>query len=355
MKSEMTSITEALNWSIDYLKTHNIESAVRNAEILLSHILDCDRPGLYLDKRTLHPNERRQITSVVEERVKGIPIQYITGKTEFMGLEFAVTLDTFIPRPETELLVETVIEIINSHRLWKITHQSLPSIVELGTGCGNIAVSLTNFTSNCKIVATDISGSALRVAGENAEGHGVEDRITFLEGDLFTPLEKVPDFNPVRKGDFSNGVNRWSLPIEDDGSLKPASAQTVGERNSLTGGTPSEDASLDNYYSVRDLNIIVSNPPYITSADMGSLPLEVQFEPSIALDGGNDGLYYYRRIIERSPHYLREGGYLVMEMGYGQRQKIEGLMIARGEFKVQEIVKDYSGIDRVMVARKTKK
>jgi release factor glutamine methyltransferase len=226
------------------------------------------------------------IASVLKRRVRGEPIQYILGKTEFMGLEFKLTKDVLIPRPETEILVETVIKIASGSR----PQASGCKIMDIGTGSGNIAISLAKILKNCKIVAIDISQEAINVARGNALLNGVVDKISFINQDFFSPQPFSFDF-------------------------------------------------------------IVSNPPYIPTLEINTLQPEISYEPRIALDGGRDGLDFYRRIIAESPEYLKEGGYLIMEIGFGQKDRIKNIFQKSENFEIIEVVRDYSSIERVIVAK----
>lgn len=204
---------------------------------------------------------------------------------QFAGLELKTTKDTLIPRPETELLVKACLD----------TMQGRPAhILEIGTGSGNIAVSLTSKNRDCKITTLDISGKALEIAQENAVRHGVQHRIEFIKSDLFSNLEK----------------------------------------------------SCPNNY-----DIIISNPPYIASWEIETLATHVKEEPRIALDGGQDGLDFYKKIIRECAPYIKNNGHLIMEIGYGQSHKIKKILEQAGNFADIEIIKDISGIDRVVKAR----
>ncbi len=215
------------------------------------------------------------------------PIQYIMGKTEFCGLDFMVDERVLIPRPETEMLVETVVEILaeSGSRLAE------PRILDLGPGSGCIAISLTKKISDCKIVASDLSGGALELARQNAAKHGVAGRIEFVKSDLLESIDGRFDF-------------------------------------------------------------IVSNPPYVPRTDFPTLQKEVLMEPMMAFDGGVDGLDMYRRIISGASRFMNTGAYIVMEMGDGQRKGIVSIFDRVGGFIVVSEKKDYNEIERVIVARK---
>jgi len=208
----------------------------------------------------------------------------------FLGLELHTTKDTFIPRPETELLVEVCLDIIKAD-LFPLGRWEKFKILDIGTGSGNIAVSLTNKRRDCKIVALDKSKEALALAKKNAHKFGVRDRIDFVTGDVFTGLE---------------------------GGCK--------------------------------FDIIVSNPPYVPVWEIPTLADSVKREPWMALDGGEDGLNFYKEIIGGAPGFLKKPGYLIMEMGYNQSFYIKRLLEKAG-FSDIEIFEDFSGIDRVIKAK----
>lgn len=214
------------------------------------------------------------------------PIQYIIGKTEFFGLDFVVNEGVFIPRPETEILVETAIDLIYELR---VTGYEL-RILDLCTGSGNIAIALTKNIPDCKIVASDVCDEALEVAAANARLKGASGRIEFVKGDLFENLE----------GKF---------------------------------------------------DMIASNPPYVARYEFDGLEKEVLMEPRIALDGGEDGLDFYRGIAKDVSRYLKKNGYLIMEIGYGQCPAIKDIIEVEGKIKILRIIKDHNDIDRVIVAR----
>lgn len=264
---------------------------MNEAELLFTEILGCSRNELYLGaSRTLGASTCVRVAEVLKKRVAGLPLQYILGKTEFMGLEFGVDRNVLIPRPETEVLVETALRFAAA----KPGVTGRPRILDLGTGSGCIAVSLAKNLPAAEVHASDVSAEALRVARRNCLTH--QAKVRFIRSDLFGSAA-------LRKG----------------------------------------------YYDV-----LVSNPPYIPSAQLCRLQPEVRHEPRIALDGGNDGLEVLRRVIEGSPDYLQTGGLLILEIGYGQSSGVMRIFRQKGSFKILEIVKDYLGINRVVVARKKK-
>jgi release factor glutamine methyltransferase len=271
------------------------------AELLFSEVLGCDRASLYLNKDEYLGQERNTfIASVLKRRIKGEPLQYILEKTEFFGLELKVNRDVLIPRPETELLVEAAIQVAKEKKDQKI--------LDLGTGSGCIAISLAKHLPHLHIDASDISDKALRVAKENAGLNGV--KINFIQSDLFTPLE----------------AGHRRCPTAACGSLP------------LTGFT--------------SYDIIISNPPYIAAPQIRKLQPEIGFEPEVALNGGIDGLDFYRRLILSASNYLKKNGLLILEIGFDQSKELAALFKSRPGFEIIKIIKDYNNIDRIIVARK---
>ncbi|MGD0800817.1 MAG: peptide chain release factor N(5)-glutamine methyltransferase [Terracidiphilus sp.] len=259
------------------------DRARADAELLLLHVLGKNRAWLLT-----HPDEEfaedkaTRYLELLERRFIGEPIQYIIGETEFFGLTFRVTPDVLIPRPETEHLVEKVIELTAGFEQSRI--------VDVGTGSGAIAVALASKLTQTSITAIDISSRALMIARENAIHNAVS--LRFLEGDLLAPV--------------------------------------AGEH----------------------FEIIASNPPYVPEIDRDALSVEVRdFEPAQALFAGDDGLEIYRRLIPAAFNALVPGGYLVLEIGYGQSAAIRGLLANSG-FTQIEFVPDLQGIPRVACARR---
>jgi len=208
-----------------------------------------------------------------------------------MDFEFETENAVLYPRPETEILVEKAIDLFLGH----VESDSKPAILDVGTGCGNIAISLTKYIPSGKIVALDISDTALRVAESNAITHGVRERIVFLKSNLFENIEK----------------------------------------------------SYENYF-----DLIISNPPYVSLEDFSSLSGEVKSDPYIALYGGTDGMDFYRRIVRESPAFLKRGGILLMETGYNQAEAVKTFLENSGNFCDICVYKDYANIDRIIKARK---
>jgi len=275
---------------------------MNEAELLFSEILKTDRLSLYLDKdRPLDKACCFKVSSVLRRRIKGEPIQYILGKTEFMGLEFRVAAQVLIPRPETEILVETAIRLSSVVRISSSVFRrpsSVLNILDLGTGSGCIAISLAKYLPGVKVDAIDISPEALEIAKQNALLNNVT--VNFIHGDLF---------------------NFFSRP---------------------TSHVPRPTEKYD---------LIVSNPPYIPSDEIALLQPEIQYEPRISLDGGSRGLDFYYRLIYDAPAHLVQGGYLLLEIGFGQETAIKIILENSRKFEIIEAVRDYNGIDRVIVAQ----
>jgi release factor glutamine methyltransferase len=266
------------------------DRAGRDAELLMLHVLCKDKAWLMA-----HPHEiltgqdAVRYYALVDRRLDGEPIQYIVGETEFYGLPFQVNRDVLIPRPETEHLVEKVIELADGF------HRSLipqPRIVDVGAGSGAIAVTLAAKLDYAEITAIDLSAAALAVARRNAKSNGVAGKIRFLQGDLLAPVAE--------------------------------------ER----------------------FEIVASNPPYVPQGDRDGLAVEVRdFEPGLALFAGDEGLDIYRRLIPDAFDVLIPGGFVALEIGFGQSEAIENLLAEAG-FEQIEFVPDLQGIPRVACGRK---
>lgn len=300
MAKEIWIVKRSLQWATQYFKREKIKSPRLNAELLLAHILGKSRLELYLEfDRPLSSSEHTLLEKLIIQRSHHIPLAYITKEQDFMGLRFKVNPDVYIPRPETEILVEESLKIIKKMTALKKRKGTSESfiLVDLGTGCGNIAIKLAEELEKSKVYAVDISWKALEVARENAKFYNLDKKVTFLLGDLFAPLA---------------GLN-------------------------LEG----------------KVSLIISNPPYVSSKEMGTLSPEVRKEPRVALDGGKNGLSIHRRTIGQSFKFLRKGGFLVLEVGYKQAQKVRNLILNQKEMCAPRIIRDYEGIERIVLAKKS--
>ncbi|MEW5866704.1 MAG: peptide chain release factor N(5)-glutamine methyltransferase [Bacillota bacterium] len=287
----MFTVREALRVATARLREAEIPTARLDAEVLLAHVLGTRREYLYAHpERRLKPDEYASYQAALERRLTRLPVAYITGKKEFMSLEFLVDQNVLIPRPETETLVEAVIDRLKSRARGAPT----AIVADIGTGSGSIAVSIARFVRNVSLIAVDISGDALRVARENARRNGVGDRIEFLEGDLLSPLA-------------GRGL---------EGKVEA----------------------------------VVSNPPYLSRRMMANLPPEVAKEPSLALAGGEAGLDFSRAILDGARVYLAPGGFVALEVGHDQAENVRCLATDKFRYGATDVVRDYAGIPRVVIA-----
>lgn len=266
-----------------------METPRLDAELLLMETLGWSREELYRNPGDeLQESHAERFESLVSRRVRGEPVAYLTGSQEFWSLDLRVTPDVLIPRPETEHLVETVLDFL----------ASCPDpcrVLEVGTGSGAIAVCLAKECARAEVWATDVSAPALDVAGENARRHGVERRIHWLQGDLLAPVRGLP-------GGF---------------------------------------------------DVLVSNPPYIPGGELARLQREVrEWEPALALDGGVDGMDFYRRIVGDGVRHVRQRGLLAVEVGAEQGEEVSRLFRAHGELRRVRVRPDYAGRPRVVTAER---
>ena len=276
---------DLVKWTAGYFKSHQVESGRSEAEILLAHTLGIRRIDLYLNHdQPLCKDELKQFKSAIKRRVDGEPVAYITGTREFWSLELAVNPSVLIPRPETECLVEAVLPFLDDPA------GTPKRVLEMGTGSGAIIIALAHEHPEHRYVAMDRSTAALPMARHNARKHKVDHRIDWFCGNWDAAL--VPDRE--------------------------------------------------------HFDLIVSNPPYIRSLDMKGLQPEIRnHEPRMALDGSGDGLTCLRHIIESAHLYLKAGGRVALEMGHDQGLDIQSIARDAGPYGPLQIIKDYSGYDRV--------
>lgn len=289
MEQEQTknvwTIVKILDWTRQYFADKGIENPRLDAEILLCAVLDCPRINLYVHfDQPLAVEELKKYREYVLRRGRQEPLAYILGEKAFMDYLFKVTPAVLVPRPETELLVESLVKLNDGDRKIRI--------LDLGTGSGAILVSLLSLLPIAEGTAVDISPAALAVAVENAQSMGVSNRFQPLLSDLYN-----------------------NLP--------------TGEK----------------------YNVIVSNPPYIPTDDLSTLAADVQKEPRGALDGGKDGLDFYRRIIAGAERFLLPEGLLALEIGIGQAEDVVRLCREQG-LPITVVLRDYAGIERMIFATK---
>lgn len=277
------NIKQALEEAKNILKSNNFEDSNIIAKELLSYVLKKDKVYLTINSdAALTDTEYAEFTKYIEQIIDGKPLQYITQKQEFMGMEFFMNENVLIPQPDTEILVETVLDICKRYG-----KQSL-RILDLCTGSGAIAISLSKIL-NTQVFASDVSIKALKVAEKNNVMNNT--KVEFIESNLF---EKIN-----------------------------------GEK----------------------FDVIVSNPPYIKNEEIKSLSKQVQNEPYIALAGGEDGLDFYRKIIDEAYKHINENGYLCLEIGYDQKEDLIKLIKQNENYEYENCIKDLSNNDRCIIAK----
>ncbi|NOZ60908.1 MAG: peptide chain release factor N(5)-glutamine methyltransferase [Calditrichaeota bacterium] len=285
------TVLQLIQLMSDFLQEKGIENPRLNAELLAGKVLELDRVQLYLNfERPVSPAELDRLRELLKRRVDHEPLQYLLGETEFFSLQFKVTPKTLIPRPETEILVEFIIE--NYAKFFPDVDEI--KILDIGSGSGNIAVALAKNIPPAKITAIDVDEEALAVARENAARNEVDDKIQFIRQDIFSPLPE----------------NFWKF------------------------------------------HVVVGNLPYISKAEMKTLPREVRdFEPRVALFGGDDGLDCYRRLQEILDKILLPDGLLILEIGVSQGDAVLQIFSKNKQFRQKEIVPDLNGLPRMFWAK----
>jgi release factor glutamine methyltransferase len=284
------TVLEAIQKSTDFLGKKGVESPRLNAESLLAHLLKMPRMKLYLNfDRALTAPETDALRELVKRRGQREPLQHITGSTNFCGHEISVSRHALVPRPETELLAELGWIFLNE---LKTQNSQFKTALDFGTGTGCLAIALAAKCPNAKITALDLSADALALAKQNALQNQVAERIEFLSGDGFAALAIGTQFD-----------------------------------------------------------LIISNPPYIPSAEIETLSPEVRdFDPRAALDGGADGLDFYRRLATEAKPFLKPDGKLMVEFGDGQANDIKNIF-ENEKWIVEAVQEDYSHRARILVAR----
>lgn len=298
-----TSIAEALLQGAHNLRKAGLPEARREAGSLLAHVLGRNRTYIITHAEDRMSAEKLlEFQNAVGWRAAGKPLQYVTGHQEFFGLDFEVTTDVLIPRPETELLVENALRLLSQQ-------DGPSSICDVGTGSGCVAVALLlelhrlRGFADARAVAIDISEAALAVAQRNAELHSVSERMSFVLSDGFRALDPG---NRVKQGDSNREL----------------------------------------------FDLIVSNPPYIANGAISGLQREVRdFEPRLALEAGVDGLSMIRRLLLEAGAFLKTGGHFVFEIGFDQNEAVEQL-IDRAIWKLLGIYPDLQGIPRIVALEK---
>ncbi len=283
--SKEVSLRELIKTGTTFLRKSSIEEPRRNVEMLLSYILKKPVYYIYTEDISIPHKSVIRYNKLLVKRAMGIPLQYLTRTVNFYGYDFFIQEGVFIPRPETEILVEKAIEIYKRY-----FSPGYIKILDIGTGCGNIAISLAREIKKCRIVATDISEKAIKTANYNAELHRVKNRIEFLKTNTF-PLQE------------------------------------------------------------KKFHIIVTNPPYIPGSEIVLLEKEVRREPFRALSGGKEGFNLIKKIIRDADRFLQDRGFLLIEIGDKQGRHIRQIQCS---LELIAIEKDLSGIERVVIFHKRK-
>jgi release factor glutamine methyltransferase len=323
---ETIDVRTALKRGIAELRDANVPSYTLAAELLLLHILGRDRAWLYAHPEEMIPGlDAHRFLSLILRRAAGEPTQYITGKQEFWSLEFEVTPDVLIPRPETEHVIEVALDRlalreIRAGRKQTHTGDGL-KIIDVGTGSGCIAIALAKQLPGARIIATDISAAALVVARRNAARHAFSDCVRFIECNLLK-----------------------------DSTVFDASTSVMGAQHA---------APLQSNVSAADklragaFDLIVSNPPYIGRREKETLMREVRdHEPEVALYGGEEGYELYADLIAQAARNLKRGGLLVLELGHNSLPAVQPLLDLPNWTNVG-VTRDLAGIDRVIAAERT--
>ncbi len=291
MPANSWTILKIIRWTEERFKKEGISCARLEAEVLLAETLSTDRVGLYINyDQPLAPAELNRFIEMVRRRLKREPLAYIIGQKEFWSMAFKVTPDVFIPRPETEILVEEAIKILAKERK---KNGSL-KILDIGAGSGAVAITLAKELPDAYLEATEISTKALAIARENARTHGVAERINFRHADMFLP----------------------------------------------TGGPYDLIVTNPPYVPRRDLSAL---PPEVR-----------YFEPPLAWDGGEDGLDFFRRLLPQVSKYLRTQGWFLAEIGAGQDEEIKKIASKSPDLNTGILERDLAGINRVFKVRKVK-
>ena len=287
------TVERLLTWMRQYFERRSIDAPRLSAELLLAHVLGVPRIKLYTDYQSvLSDTQLATLRDLVTRAGNEEPIAYLTGRAHFFNLELIVTPAVLIPRPDSETLVEQTM------RLFRDTlGLEVPRVLDLCTGSGCIAIAIAKHHATAQVTASDLSDAALAVAEQNVEKIGVGDRVTLMRGDLYDALESLPDATPF--------------------------------------------------------DIVVSNPPYIARPQLAGLPKNVKdYEPMMALDGGDDGLDFHRRIIAGAERWLRPSGFLLTEIAFDQQEAALALLADNEGWISPRVLRDHAGNPRVLMAQR---
>ncbi|PYV24908.1 MAG: hypothetical protein DMG24_10185 [Acidobacteria bacterium] len=362
-------LREALKTGLNTLVENRVPSPQLAAELLLMHVVGCDRGYLYAHPEVELPGPAaNRYFLLIAERSTGKPTQYITGHQEFWGLDLEVTPDVLIPRPETEHVVEAVLDLARRNGLGR---EAPLRMVDVGTGSGCIALSLAAEFPRATLWATDISRPALAVASRNAARLGMAGRVTFVESDLLTCFLAARASEPAGCGEMlSNAVTPSPSPCHSErseeslhfaqGELREESRPASQDLRASSSSAAPRNDELDSLSRNRlafdgnfpgTFDFVVSNPPYVGAKELDSVQREVrEFEPQVAWGGAGRGDEIYRRLIPQALAVLKPGGWLIVEIGYNMGDAVPALF-GDGWTDV-EVRPDLAGIPRVVLARK---
>lgn len=291
-----------LGWMTEAFTKKGLDSPRLSAELLLTHVLGCDRLKLYMDAdRPASPLERDTLRDLVGRALKHEPIDYLVGEKWFFGMAFHVSPAVLVPRPSTETIVEQVLLHARAEPGFGGKTGEGLRIADVCTGSGCIAIALLRHLNKATAIATDISAEALAVAKKNAERHTVADRLELLQGDLLSPL-----------------------------------AEAIGGVG-------------------RDLHYLLANPPYIPDHEWDAVPPNVKdYEPHSALRGGSDGMMFVRPLVEHASEFLRPGGVMMIEVAACTAEQVANLASKQGDLEHARVLNDLDGLPRVVVASRRK-
>jgi release factor glutamine methyltransferase len=289
--AQVWTVKRLLEWTCGFFSRKQVDSARLSAELLLAHVLNVPRIKLYTDfEKVLDEPQLAAYRELVRRAAEQEPIAYLTGRAPFFNLEIEVSRDVLIPRPDSETLVENVLQLVR-----RTAGFEAPRILELCSGSGCIAAAIVHHHKHATVVAVEISPAAVEIARRNFQRLSVADRIILLEGDLYAPLSQL-----VERGPF---------------------------------------------------DLLLANPPYIATSNIASLDRSVRdYEPVQALDGGVDGLSVHRRIVADAPARLRGGGRVLLEIAFDQAHAARAMLADHPDFSDVQILKDHAGNDRVLTA-----
>ena len=291
--AEPWTVQRLLEWTSGFFTRKELDSPRLSAELLLAHVLGYPRIKLYTDYETVVPEKKlTTFRELVKRAGEHEPIAYLTGRAWFFNLEFEVNPSVLIPRPDTETLVENVLQLARNTAGFEA-----PRVLDLCTGSGCIAAAVAHNLKNAVVVATDLSKEAVEVAKRNMERLGVSERVTVEQGDLYEPISRMVDARPF--------------------------------------------------------DLIVANPPYVPTEELAKLDRNVrEYEPVSALDGGMDGLRLHRRIVEEGVDRLRGGGRMYLEIQFDQAGPASEIFERHEGYEDIRVLKDYGGKSRVVTARR---